>query len=94
MRYKILIRGNVTHMPDSIELIGYTLREGIIVMITRFGQGSDIMVRREGAVEKEIFMRARAGNINISFPTEDDAQDWESRLVSKLKESGYRVKEE
>ncbi len=47
-----------------------------------------------GAEEKEIFMRARAGNINISFPTEEDAQDWENRLVSSLKEGGLRVKEE
>ncbi len=47
-----------------------------------------------GAGEKEIFMRARAGNINISFPTEEEAQDWENRLISSLKESGLRVKEE
>lgn len=47
-----------------------------------------------GAAGKEIFMRARAGNINISFPTEDEAQDWEDRIVSSLKEGGLRVKEE
>ncbi len=45
-------------------------------------------------MEKEIFMRARAGNINISFPTEEEAQDWEERLVSSLKEGGLNVKEE
>ncbi len=44
--------------------------------------------------EKGIFMRARAGNINISFPTEEEAQNWDGRLVSSLKEDGYRVKEE
>lgn len=47
----------------------------------------------ERAAEKEVFMRARAGNINISFPTENEAQEWENRIVSKLKEGGYRVKE-
>ncbi len=47
-----------------------------------------------GTAEKEIFMRARAGNINISFPTEEEAQDWENRLVSSLKEGGLKVKEE
>ncbi len=47
-----------------------------------------------GAAGKEIFMRARAGNINISFPTEEEAQDWEDRLVSNLKEGGLRVREE
>ncbi|SNQ59795.1 hypothetical protein [Candidatus Methanoperedens nitratireducens] len=47
-----------------------------------------------GAMEKEIFMRARAGNINISFPTQEEAQDWEERLVSSLKEGGLNVKEE
>ena len=47
----------------------------------------------ERAAEKEVFMRARAGNINISFPTESEAQEWENRIVSKLKEEGYRVKE-
>ncbi len=47
-----------------------------------------------GAAGKEIFMRARAGNINISFPTEDEVQDWENRIVSNLKEGGLRVKEE
>ncbi len=56
------------------------------------------MPRREeesaGATGKEIFMRARAGNINISFPTEEDAQDWEEHLVSSLKEGGLNVKEE
>ena len=48
----------------------------------------------ERAMEKEVFMRARAGKINISFPTEEEAQDWENRLVSKLKEGGYRIREE
>ena len=47
-----------------------------------------------GTTEKEIFMRARAGNINISFPTEEEAQDWEDHLVSSLKEIGLRVNEE
>ncbi len=47
-----------------------------------------------GGMGKEIFMRARAGNINISFPTEEEAQDWEERLVSSLKEGGLNVKEE
>ena len=47
----------------------------------------------ERTAEKEVFMRARAGNINISFPTENEAQEWESRIVSKLKEGGYRVRE-
>ncbi len=51
-------------------------------------------MEERGTEEKEIFMRARAGNINISFPTKEEAQDWESRLVSSLKEDGYRVKEE
>ncbi len=46
------------------------------------------------ATGKEIFMRARAGNINISFPTEEEAQDWEGRIVSSLKEGGLRVREE
>ena len=41
--------------------------------------------------EKEIFMRARAGNLNISFSTEKEAQEWEDRIISKLKEDGYKV---
>ena len=48
----------------------------------------------EREAEKEVFMRARAGNINISFPTENEAQEWEDRFVSKLKEGGLRVKGE
>ncbi|GEM_PF-2361376 len=44
--------------------------------------------------EKDVFMRARAGNINVSFPTEDEARNWEERFVSKLKEGGYRVRQE
>ncbi|NJD75888.1 MAG: hypothetical protein FIB08_02150 [Candidatus Methanoperedens sp.] len=49
----------------------------------------------EAGAGKEIFMRARAGNINISFPTEEEASLWEDRLVSKLKkEGGFRVRAE
>lgn len=48
----------------------------------------------ERTAEKEVFMRARAGNINISFPSENEAQEWEDRIVSKLKEEGLRIKEE
>ena len=51
-------------------------------------------VSERGGEEKEIFMRARSGNINISFLSEEDARDWEDRLVSKLEEGGYKVKEE
>jgi hypothetical protein len=43
--------------------------------------------------EKEIFMKARAGNLNISFSTEEEAQKWEDQIVSKLKEDGYKVGE-
>jgi len=43
--------------------------------------------------EKEIFMRARSGNLNISFSTEEEAQKWEDQIVSKLKEDGYKVGE-
>ncbi|MFA4936319.1 MAG: hypothetical protein WC568_10840 [Candidatus Methanoperedens sp.] len=54
------------------------------------------MPRREGergvaSGEKEIFMRARAGNLNISFSTEEEAQKWEDQIVSKLKDDGYKV---
>ncbi len=57
----------------------------------RTGKGRETS---EGA-EKEIFMRARAGNINISFPTEEEAQHWEDRLASELKkEGGFKVREE
>ncbi len=52
-----------------------------------------IIEEERESVRKEVFMRARAGNINMSFSTEEDAQDWENRIVSKLKEGGYRVKE-
>jgi len=45
----------------------------------------------ESAGEKEIFMRARAGNLNISFSTEEEAQKWEDRIISKLEEDGYKV---
>ncbi len=51
-------------------------------------------MEEKGTEGKEIFMRARAGNINISFQTEEEAQNGEGRLVSSLKEDGYRVKEE
>jgi len=47
----------------------------------------------ESAGEKEIFMRARSGNLNISFSTEEEAQKWEDQIVSKLKEDGYKVGE-
>jgi hypothetical protein len=43
-------------------------------------------------VGKDIFMRARAGNINISFQTDEEAKDWEKRLVSKLEEAEYKIK--
>ena len=45
------------------------------------------------SVEKQIFMRARAGNINISFFDESEAKQWEGRIVSILKESGLKIKE-
>lgn len=41
--------------------------------------------------EKEIFMKSRAGNLNISFSTEEEAQKWEDQIVSKLKDDGYKV---
>ena len=57
----------------------------------RTGRGKE----SEAGAEKEFFMRARAGNINISFPTEQEAQRWGDRLVSELKkEGGFEVKEE
>jgi len=54
------------------------------------------MPRREeergtASEEKEIFMRARAGNLNISFSTDKEAQEWEDKIVSKLKDDGYKV---
>ncbi len=49
--------------------------------------------KKMAAMGKEVFMRARAGNINISFPAEEEAQDWEDHLVSGLKEYGLRVNE-
>ncbi len=55
---------------------------------------AEVKKKESGAIENEIFMRARAGNINISFSTEEEAQDWENRLVSSLKESGLNVMEE